>query len=169
MPRVQKVEWPEIRAAIDGLLTFWNEPDAIVGISRGGVPIAIALSCAAASVPVGFVYRVAARGNSDAFYVFNDDRLARERRHEAELRLTLLPGDPEHILVVDDVATHGGTLEVTRRLIATAYPHAKVSYFCFAVDRERLRATRPRISESTTCHLEIDNSKIWLHFPWQAS
>lgn len=167
MPHIQQVEWPTIRTAVGQLVASWEPPDVIVGVSRGGVPIAIAISCSASSIPIGFIYRVAARGNSEAFYVFNEDRLAREKRHEAELRLTVLPGEPRSILVVDDVATYGGTLEVTRRLIARAHPDAIVRYFCFATDRDRLSSTRPWISESTSCHIEIDNSQVWLQFPWQ--
>lgn len=169
MATIKKITWQDIEVAIRSTLAIWSPPDVIVGVSRGGVPITIAMSCAAPNVPVGFVYRLAARGNSPAFYIFHDDRLARDERHDAELRLSTLPGSPKRILVVDDVVTHGGTLEVVRRKVIEAHPQADVSFYCYAADRERLRSGRPHIESLTTSTIDIDNEKVWLNFPWQIS
>ena len=71
------------------------------------------------------------------------------------------------ILVVDDVATHGGTLDVVRKKLTQTHPDAEISYYCYAVDRACLRKTRPQIEAVTGSTIDIDNSQVWLKFPWQ--
>lgn len=167
LARIRTISWQEIASSVKELLKNWEEPDAIIGVSRGGVPISISLSYGAPSIPIGFVYRVAARGDRKAFYIFSDDRAERQARNERELKLSEIPGELRKILVVDDVATHGGTLSVARQLISKAYPEADLRFYCFAIDPVRLRATSPSIADRASSHLEIDNHEVWLRFPWQ--
>jgi hypoxanthine phosphoribosyltransferase len=74
MPIVEQVAWDDVVKSNHALVADWDPPDAVLGISRGGVPIAVHLSYLAPLVPLSIVTRVAADGNNDPFYVFNSDR-----------------------------------------------------------------------------------------------
>jgi hypoxanthine phosphoribosyltransferase len=167
MAKVDHVSWADVTAANERLVQEWTQPDAILGISRGGVPIAVHLSYLAPLVPMNVVARIAAEGNNDPFYVFDRDKGHRRSRKPKEFRIPELFGEPKSILIVDDVATFGGTLEIVSTMVQTLHPNADCKYYCYAVDRPRLRETRPWINELVTSYSEIDNSKIWLNMPWQ--
>lgn len=167
MDRVHNVSWFEIADAVREFVAVWNEPDAVVGISRGGAPLATAISYAAPIVPVAYVSRVAARGNNDPFYIFSEKTGVRDARNEREFRIPELPGSPRRVLIVDDVATFGGTLEVVTKLLLAQHPNIECEYYCYAVDRERLSERRPNIAALANSHVNIDNSKVWLKMPWK--
>ncbi len=165
--KVSQVSWEAVVKCNERLITEWDKPDAVLGVSRGGVPIAVHLSYLAPLVPMSVVTRVAASGNNDPFYVFREDKGERRSRKPKEFRIPELFGDPKKILIVDDVATFGGTLEVISTMVQTLHPRAECTYYCYAVDRNRLREQRPWIDAITVSYNTIDNSKIWLNMPWQ--
>ncbi|MEM9359943.1 MAG: phosphoribosyltransferase family protein, partial [Pseudomonadota bacterium] len=156
-PKICQVSWEEIVECNTRLVADWDIPDAIIGISRGGVPIAVHLSYLAPLVPMSVVSRVAAKGNNDPFYVFQNDKGERRSRKPREFRIPELYGQPKKILIVDDVATFGGTLEVVSTMVQTLHPHAECSFYCHAVDRKRLRDQRPWIDAETRSFNDIDN------------
>lgn len=165
--RIENVTWEEVVDTNQRLVASWDPPDAVLGISRGGVPIAVHLSYLAPLVPMSVVTRVASDGNNDPFYVFSRDKGERRSRKPREFRIPELFGDPRKVLIVDDVATFGGTLEVVSTMVQTLHPHADCHFYCYAVDRSRLRAQRPWIDAITTSFNDIDNSQLWLNMPWQ--
>lgn len=170
MSVVKAVTWEEIEQSIFRTVETWTKPDAIFGIGRGGVPIAIALNYVISDVPLGFVYRRVSRGNPEPFYVFNrkmETRSEREKRNAEELEISDVQVSPKRILVVDDVSTHGGTLDIVGRKLAEKYPDSYISNYCYAVDRTRLSSIRPSVAAVTHSSIDIDNEKIWLRFPWQ--
>tara|TARA_B100000745_G_scaffold248580_1_gene170635 strand:- start:23611 stop:24126 length:516 start_codon:yes stop_codon:yes gene_type:complete len=165
--KVINVDWQDVLASNRRLVAEWEKPDAVLGVSRGGVPIAVHISYLAPLVPMSVVTRVAASGNNDPFYVFSQDKGDRRTRKPREFRIPELFGDPRKILIVDDVATFGGTLEVISTMVQTLYPKAECSYYCYAVDRKRLRENRPWVDGLTVSFNDIDNAETWLSMPWQ--
>ena len=149
-------------------MATWTQPDLIIGIGRGGVPLSVAISYLAPSIPITFATRKNRSANSDPFYVFKFDYTARLRRPNDFIMAT--PNSvAEQVLIVDDVATFGSTLEAVSTLAKEYNPQSHCSYFCFAVDRPRLSQERPKIAMNTKSFIEIDNKEIWIKMPWQIS
>ena len=167
MQEIRNVSWAEIEESIRQYLITWEVPNIIIAVSRGGVPIAVALSYASGGVPISYITRRDFSRNYKPFYIFDGNSVAREVRYEKEFVAPKELEDYKSALIVDDVATFGGTLDVTTRLVRRDNPDIDLSYFCYAVDRERLFSRKPGIFDKLYAHTEIDNSQVWLQMPWQ--
>ncbi len=122
-------------------------PDLILGISRGGLLIAGALAYALGVKNTATI--------SVEFYTGVDERL--------ELPM-LLPPVPElvdlgeaRVLIADDVADTGATLELVRDFCAGRVGEARV-----AVLYEKPRST-------VACEYAWRRTDRWITFPWSAS
>lgn len=164
MSEIEDVQWGEVADWLVQLSADFRW-DGIVGVSRGGVVLAIALSHLQPNVPLHFVYQnepVLSRG---AFYVFEPGRPQRLAETQSALRLTdnFFCRNP---IVLDDVATFGDTITVASDLVRSAGA-MQITLALFALDRQELDAARPEIAPHILHRREIDNSSTWLRFPWQ--
>lgn len=121
-------------------------PDLLLGISRGGLLVGGALSYALGVKNTATI--------SVEFYTGIDERL------EMPMLLPPVP-DPvdlskERVLIVDDVADTGATLELVRRFLAGHVGEARV-----AVLYEKSRSTVA--SDYVWRHTDA-----WITFPWSA-
>lgn len=166
-PRIEVVDWPAIEHWLRSLAPIVEAVDGIVGVARSGAPMATALSYLWPTKHLAFATRRDPRGSKDAFYVFDAGRDSRFERNRKSIFVSELPETVTKILVLDDVATFGDTLECVRERLEEMEKRVSVSFACYAVDAARLGEARPDILSRTSYSIDIDNSKIWMSFPWQ--
>lgn len=165
-PRIVRVAWPEITAWARTLAVLPREWDHIVGVSRGGVPLAVTLAYLCEGVPLTFMTRTVARMPDEPFYVFGSGRVERLERNLREFFVDLPPGCRKP-LVVDDVVTFGDTLTVARQLLVERGA-TEVFFATYGADTTVLQRERRDILKSLSYHQQIDNSQTWLQFPWHS-
>lgn len=140
--------------------------DTIVGISRSGLPIAVALSALRPEAGLAILGRVGPRGPKPPLYDFAADRADRRAHLEQSLELGFLPETACRILIVDDVATFGDTLFVAAQKVRQSAPDAPIRFATYAADLMRLTASRPEIAQLLSYQITIDNAETWVTFPW---
>ncbi len=162
---IRSVGWQAIRPWVLELASDQDQWDCIVGVSRGGLPLAVSLSYYCDSKPLEFLYRNQAPDSKAPFYVFAEGREERLNHARSNFRLTTA-GRYRRPLVIDDVATFGDTLTVADELLA-ADGATEISFATYAVDLAVLHRERPNLTSRVRYAITIDNSSVWLSFPWQ--
>ena len=171
-PRVTVVEWDELQAAVDEFCARnLTQFDLIIGIARGGLPIAAALAHALPEARFSTMVKTYVDVKQKPFFVFKDGTHLRSDRKKIFESFSIpdLEKKVKHILVVDDVGTFGYTLEAAELLIRAQSADALIEFFVFAADLPRLAASRPNVVERLHFHREVDNRAEWLEFPWERS
>jgi adenine/guanine phosphoribosyltransferase-like PRPP-binding protein len=85
------------------------------------------------------------------------------------MRVTEGLPDSARVLVVDDVATFGDTLGIAEEVL-TARGAKLVEFALFAVDRTVLKREHASLLARVVSYArDIDNSRLWLEFPWQVA
>lgn len=163
-PMLQSVDWPTLTAWIDSLASEQGEFDSIVGVGLGGIPLAITLAYRCPLKTFAMAYKLQNVQPRVPFYVFEGDRAARFSRTCETMTLTEC-SDLGHVLVIDDVVTFGDTLTAVDRLLARTAPES-VQFACYGADIAVLSCERPEISNRLKYAIAIDNSSVWLTFPW---
>lgn len=163
--QIRPVAWSAIQAWIYELATAQDQWDCIVGISRGGIPLAVTLSYCCDNMPLEFVYRSHAPGSRTPFYIYGEDRQERLRRNRKSFQLTT-GGKYRRPLVVDDVATFGDTLAIVNELLS-AEGATTITFATYAVDLPVLSREHPELAPRINHAIAVDNSSVWLSFPWQ--
>jgi hypoxanthine phosphoribosyltransferase len=119
-------------------------PDAILAIARGGLFLAGALSYALDLKPIHLL--------NVEFYAGVDERLATPVLLDPVPDVTTLAG--RRVLIVDDVADTGGTLEVVQKLYADQVAESRT-----AVLYEKPHST-------VKCDYVWHPTDLWINFPW---
>jgi hypoxanthine phosphoribosyltransferase len=163
--KISRVPWNSIHDWIRELAAEQDQWDCIIGISRSGVPLAVSLSYYCETKPLEFLYRSQAPGPRAPFYVFDEGRAARLEHARKSFRLTTA-GKYRRPLVIDDVTTFGDTLTVAGELLA-AEGITDIIFATYAVDLTVLERERPELARRVKYAATIDNSSVWLSFPWQ--
>lgn len=161
---IRRVTWQAIRPWILELADDQDQWDCIVGVSRGGLPLAVGLSYYCDSKPLEFLYRSQAPGSRDPFYLFGKGREDRLNQARRDFRLTTA-GKYRRPLIIDDVTTFGDTLTVAEELFA-AEGVTDPSFAAYAVDMTVLNRERPNLASRVRHAIAIDNFSVWLSFPW---
>jgi adenine/guanine phosphoribosyltransferase-like PRPP-binding protein len=170
--KIVNVHWAELIAGIDRFVGSADGFDLLIGIARGGLPLATALSARFDRCGFGvYARRYLDEAATRPFAVFDGSSMARRARVKIEDGL-LLPAifqKPDmRVLVVDDVTTFGNTLEgVTDSIHKRLGSAVQVSYYVHAVDLDRLSASKPQICRRLQYSEVINNRKTWLRFPWE--
>lgn len=162
---IRRVGWPAIRLWIRELAADQDQWDCIVGVSRGGLPLAVSLSYYCDSKPLEFLYRSEPPGSRAPFYVFDEGREERLNHARHNFNITTC-GRYQRPLVVDDVVTFGDTLTVAAELLA-AEGVTDVRFATYAADLSVLSRERPKLASRVRYSIMVDNSSVWLSFPWQ--
>lgn len=159
------VTWEAIEAWVSDLSAEAMESDVIIGVARGGAPIATALAYRCPDAVLSFATNLRRSSTSGPFFVFEGDR---DRRIETlHLELHIAAFDPgARVLVVDDVATFGDTLSVVEAKLEPSGPES-IRFATYAADLEVLSHQRPSVSARLSYCIEVDNSRDWLRFPWE--
>ena len=164
-PEILTIGWPEIVAWLRGLARE-SQFDTIVGITRCGLPLAVALSAMVPEASLAILSRRGPRGAKPPCYDFETDRAERVVALDLSFELTSLPQSVSKVLIIDDVATYGDTLAMAMSKVRSVAPDAEIGFACYAADEARLRAGRPEILERLHRHIVIDNARTWVSFPW---
>lgn len=121
-------------------------PDAILGIARGGLVLAGALAYAL-DVKSVFLINV-------EYYTGVDERLAAPVILPPQLRVGDL--DAMNVLIVDDVADTGATLELVRDICRDAVADART---CVLYEKP---------ASCVRCDYVWRPTDLWIEFPWSA-
>jgi len=163
--QIHQIAWSAIHLWIRELAADQDQWDCIVGVSRGGLPLAVSLSYYCDNTPLEFLYRNQALGSRAPFYVFDDGREERFKLARNNFHLTTA-GRYRRPLVIDDVTTFGDTLTVANELLASEGV-TDISFATYAADLTVLTRERPNLAARVRYAIAIDNSSVWLSFPWQ--
>jgi hypoxanthine phosphoribosyltransferase len=164
-PSLLEIGWHEVQ---DWLYKLAKECDfdAIVGIARCGLPLAASLSAIVPSASLALLARRGSRGSKAQSYDFSKRREQRLAELDGAFELSTLGQNTSKVLIIDDVATFGDTLAMARKKVIQQAPNATLQFACYAVDVNRTRHAQADIFAALHYHLEIDNSKTWVSFPW---
>ncbi len=164
-PLLLEIDWPEVQNWLYNLARDCDF-DAIVGISRCGLPLAAALSSIVPSASLALLARKGSRGQKTQSYDFSKRREQRLVELEGAFELSPLGQNISKVLIIDDVATFGDTLAMARKKVLSMVPSATISFACYAVDVSRIKGAQEDVFANLHYHLEIDNQKTWVSFPW---
>jgi adenine/guanine phosphoribosyltransferase-like PRPP-binding protein len=168
-PITTEVAWDAVR---DGVTRFTDlntrEYDLIVGIAKGGLPIAVAVANRLPAAGFSAMLKKYVDTKHAPFFVFEEGTNKRSiRTKQVNFALPLEIPPVRRALIVDDVTTFGNSLATAESLVLGQFPEAEIDFFVFAADLSRLAASRPSIADRTRCAREVDNRAEWLRFPWE--
>lgn len=157
------VSWSELDAIGSSLTDQLaeHEPDLIVGIARGGLPLAVLLS-----------HRTGCRsfGSVLAQKTDSEEAFAVSPTGQVELGDAMLPPvAPRRVALVDDVVAHGDVFAVVAESLAQRWPERPEIIFATAfLDRASVRRG-PYADVLDRCVFgeDIDNQRVWVVFPWE--
>jgi len=161
---VRPVAWDALQVWIRELAIEQDQWDCIVGVSRGGIPLAITLSYYCDTKPLEFLYRNQAPGARAPFHIFGVDREERLKRNRLTFQLTT-GGKYQRPLVIDDVTTFGDTLVVADELLSAEGATSAI-FATYAADLTVLSREHPMLVSRVRYATVVDNSSVWLSFPW---
>lgn len=161
-PVIQALDWSGLeqsRAVLAERLRG-ESIDLIVGLARGGLPLAVCLSHDLECRAMGVVF-VTKTQSEAAFAVFEQGRM--------EVSALLLPEcEPRTILVVDDIVAVGDAFTAVGERLAERFGNARLLYATIYADVANIRRGPYRsVLERLTFANEIDNSAVWIAFPWE--
>jgi len=168
--KITLVTWDELITAVDKFASECpKENDLIVGIAKGGLPIAVSLTHRLPNARFSAMLKRYINAKQAPFFIFENETHRRSNRKKVIDSFTLPVHDKEvkRILVVDDVTTFGNSLETAELLIRGQLKNTEIDFFVYAVDVSRLSASKPEFSKRVKYHREIDNRLEWLQFPWE--
>jgi uncharacterized protein len=159
----RQVTWEEFErlaaAVADDLAAF--DPDMVVGVARGGLPLAVALSHRLGCRP--FAVAVARKSRSDESFDI-------DAASTFAMDATAFPsGTPQRVVVVDDVVACGDIFAGVEDEVRAAYgPDVDVRFATLFLDRTQV-ASGPYRSKLESCAFgeDIDNVEVWVVFPWE--
>lgn len=170
--RIVDIQWADVLAGLDRFAGQPRDVDLVIGVARGGLPLAIAMAMRLERSEFGVYLKRYTDDDADRpFAVFDMPSRTRRGRQKVEDGL-VLPGllhrREVNVLVVDDVTTFGNTLEsATDAVIKRLGVLAHIEYYVHAVDLNRLSTSKQHIFVNLHYAVEIDNRKMWLRFPWE--
>jgi hypoxanthine phosphoribosyltransferase len=155
--------WADIGSMCDLLVTRLNgrSPDLVVGIAKGGLPIAVTL-CHRLRAP--------AFGSLHLFQSATDAALDLDVGSPLKYQGAVLPdGHPRHILLVDDVAAKGLVMAEGQRLLRERYGDSVEVTPVTAFSDPAGIASGPaaELGKQLVAAEEIDNTRVWIVFPWE--
>jgi hypoxanthine phosphoribosyltransferase len=167
---ITKIEWPSILASIDFFMKSKQKNyDVIIGIARGGLPIAVTLSHRMPEALFSVILTGRTTEFDKPYSVFNSNNTANIIPSNGNTPSLFIDGrgTNNHVLIVDDVATFGSTLFTASQLVKQHKNSATIDYFVYAADIIRVKEENPNIYDRLCCYRVIDNRKEWLSFPWE--
>lgn len=160
---LRHTSWADIGSVCDQLATRLTgpPPDLVVGIAKGGLPIAVTL-CHRLGAP--------AFGSMHLFQSTTDAALDLDVSAPLKYQGAVLPDvHPRSILLVDDVVTKGLVMAEGERLLREHYGNGIEVTPVTAFSDPAGIAAGPvaELSNRLVAAEEIDNSRVWIVFPWE--
>jgi hypoxanthine phosphoribosyltransferase len=155
--------WADIGSVCDQLVSRLDgqPPDLVVGIAKGGLPIAVTL-CHRLHAP--------AFGSLHLFQSATNAALDLDVSAPLKYQGAVLPdGHPRRILLVDDVVTKGFVMVEGERLLRERYGDSIEVTPVTAFSDPAGIASGPvtELSKRLVAAEEIDNTRVWIVFPWE--
>lgn len=155
------LDWARFDAMCDVLGESLGDPciDLIVGVSRGGLPPAVALSHRLSCRNLGVV--LAIRSDSDAAFDIG---------HRIDISPALLPDwSGARVIVVDDIVQTGelalNILDMLRQQFGSDVRCSFASLYADVSEIEKRGFGR--LLPDLVYAEDIDNQRIWVDFPWE--
>lgn len=147
-------------------LSLSPAPDAIVAVARAGLPFGVGLSYLNPDAEFLVMTRAGREEQKAWSYKPQIDRDARKAMLLDQFQMTDATKPLTSALIIDDVATSGDTLRACTEILRNQHSGCDVNYAAFAADVERLEHLNPEILKRMSYCRAIDNSKVWVTFPW---
>jgi hypoxanthine phosphoribosyltransferase len=160
---LRRLTWADIGSVCDRLVTRLDghAPDLVVGIAKGGLPIAVSLC---------HHLRAPAFGTLHLFQSATDDALDLDVSAPLKYQGAVMPdGHPRRILLVDDVVTKGLVMAEGERLLRQRYDDGIEVTPVTAFSDPAGIASGPvaGLGSRLVTAEEIDNTRVWIVFPWE--
>jgi hypoxanthine phosphoribosyltransferase len=161
---LRNLSWGEYDHLVSRIKKQLNDQsfDLIVGIARGGLPLAIQLSHQLQCRDFGVIIQSKTK---------NDSSFAIEQQS-----IIKLVGDPilpnktcKNILITEDVIALGDGFSLAEKLIKQKYGEdVNITFTSLFVDVQQVkRGPYNHMLNSIRYGEDIDNKKIWIEFPWE--
>lgn len=160
-----KMSWAEFSVAARLILKKIQASasvfDLIVGISRGGLPLAITLSHSIQCRMFGMVSIQKTRSNKS--FDINGDTVAKLDGH-------FLPESTfKSVLIVDDIVAYGDSIGIAIDLINKRYFPNDIQVATLYVNEERLSERGKSAAQFVNYYYEVVPKCTWIFFPWEIS
>jgi hypoxanthine phosphoribosyltransferase len=160
---LRRVSWADHGAACDRLRErlAGPPPDLVVGVAKGGLPLAVALC---------HQLRATAFGTVHLFQSASDDAGDLDVATGLDYQGAVLPdGDYQRIVLVDDVVAKGLVVTEAERLLRVRYgPGTEIIPVAAFADPAGIAAGPvPDLGRRLIVDQEIDNTRVWIVFPWE--
>jgi adenine/guanine phosphoribosyltransferase-like PRPP-binding protein len=160
---VRRLDWAEFGRACDrlGSVFVTRGIDLVVGVVRGGLPLAVALAHRLHLRSFGVLHL--SRTTSDSAFALDE---ATTMIHQGAL---LPPGPFRHVLLVEDVVANGVLVREAEHLLRARYgSDLEISVVTLFADLDRV-AQGPAIdlAKRLVSDQVIDNRRVWITFPWE--
>jgi hypoxanthine phosphoribosyltransferase len=166
------VSWDEIVFATKNFVSINKiKYDLILGIARGGIPIAILLNNLIEGSKFSVLQKSYLKADTVPFFIFDGDNPSRSKR-EKLIDAFAFPNfndEVKNVLIVDDVTTFGNTLDWAKKILHERLgKNINIKYFTFAADINRISVSNPDIVDALYTSKNIDNFNEWMVFPWES-
>ena len=161
--RDRVVSWSEFDEMAHDIATRVRpfRPDLVVGLARGGLPLAVRLAHALDVRRFGTI----------VIHKYLDNSAGGPVGRVRFEGLAVPDGPSARVLVVDDIVAVGDTMRTAAaQLRASCGPSAVLGFASLFADVARLRARWPEVLAPGSTFVygaEVDNSDVWLTFPWE--
>ena len=160
---VRRLDWVEFGRACDrlGLVLASRDIDIVVGVARGGLPLAVALAHKLHVRSFGVLHL--SRTTSDGAFALD------EAATTIDQGALLPPGRFRHVLLVEDVVANGVLVHEAERLLLARYgPDLAISVVTLFADLDGVaRGPVPLLANRLLSDQTIDNRRVWITFPWE--
>ena len=136
------------------------EPDLVVGIARGGLPLAVHLSNSLPCPRFGMVYMKKTR--SDRAFDLDEE--------VTSIGNVLPPEQVHSVLLVDDIVALGDVFSEASGLLRDRYgPDCTIRYASLFADVSQIEGGPwSAVLEQLDWAENIDNRVTWIEFPWES-
>lgn len=158
----EKLSWQDFEDACSHLASQLSSSgpfDLVVGIARGGMPVAVRLSHKLNCREFGMI--MVGRTASEAGFDIQDETVATPFQATASRA--------SRVLIIDDVTSSGTTLgHVADRVRDRFGVGTECKFAVIYADVSAIRsAGNQHILDRMAFHRDIDNSAVWVDFPWE--
>lgn len=157
------VSWEQFNNMAQNLASKLSDRqvDLIVGVTRGGLPLAVCLS---------HLLKCRNFGTAAAKKTESDEKHEFDKGYELEFLGSYLPEieNVTNILVVDDIVGVGDLFALVDQHVQEKFgPQVKLHHVTLYADIENITKENPSLLDSLTYDVNVDNQENWIVFPWE--
>lgn len=172
--RIEFIPWADIQTSTLRFINYCIENrieyDMILGVAKGGLPIATIISNYFNNAAFAVVLKEYINESTGPFSVFKGQNITRSYREKRQewFYIRQSVSKIKRVLIVDDVSTFGHALKDAATLVYKEFgSNIQIDYYTHALDPTRLATEMPDVYDNTISFNQFDNDKIWYSFPWE--